>query len=61
MARWVRAEDKLELKRFVDGNRSVLAEDKDGDPVYLAQTAWYLARMEKDWPKIKFFATKERA
>ena len=61
MARWVRADDPLELKRLVDGNRSVLAEDKDGDPVYLAQSAWYLQRMEKDWPKIKFFATKERA
>ena len=60
-ARWATAEDKLELKRFVDGNRSVLAEDKDGDPVYLAQSTWYLQRMEKDWPKIKFLATKERA
>ena len=29
-ARWATAEDKLELKRFVDGNRSVLAEDKQG-------------------------------
>ena len=61
MARWVGADDKLELKRFVDANRSVLAEDKDGDPVYLAQSAWYLGRMEKDWPKLKFFATKERS
>ena len=61
LARWAKAEDKLELKRFVDANRSVLAEDKDGDPVYLGQSSWYLARMEKDWPRIKFFATKERA
>ena len=29
--------------------------------VYLAQSAWYLQRMEKDWPKIQFFATKERS
>ncbi len=61
MARWAFSDDKLELKRFIDGNRSVLAEDKDGEPIYLAQSAWYLGRMEKDWPKIKFFATKERA
>jgi len=61
LARWVKAEDKLELKRFVDANRSTLAEDKDGDPVYLAQSTWYLQRMQKDWPKLSFFATKERA
>ena len=61
MARWVRADDKVELKRFVDGNKSVLAEDKDGEPIYLAQSSWYLQRMQKDWPKVQFFATKERA
>ncbi|MGN6101649.1 MAG: peptide chain release factor 3 [Devosia sp.] len=61
MARWVRADDKAELKRFVDANRSVLAEDKDGEPIYLAQSSWYLQRMQKDWPKVSFFATKERA
>ena len=61
MARWVACEDKLELKRFTDANRSVLAEDKDADPVYLAQSSWYLQRMEKDWPKLKFLATKERS
>jgi peptide chain release factor 3 len=61
VARWVAADDKEELKRFVTANRSVLAEDKDGDPIYLAQSAWWLARMQQDWPKIKFFATRERA
>ena len=61
LARWAKADDKLELKRFVDANRMVLAEDKDGEPIYLAQSAWYLQRMQKDWPKIQFFATKERA
>jgi peptide chain release factor 3 len=37
-----------------------LAEDKDGDPVYLAQSAWWLARTQKDWPAIEFYSTKER-
>ena len=31
-----------------------------GDPVYLAQSAWWLARAQRDWPKIEFLATKER-
>jgi peptide chain release factor 3 len=60
MARWVGAEDRKELDRFLAANKVELAEDKDGDPVYLAQSAWWLQRTQKDWPKIQFFATKER-
>jgi peptide chain release factor 3 len=37
------------------------AEDKDGDPVYLAQSQWWLGRAERDWPQIRFLGTKERA
>ena len=36
------------------------AEDKDGDPVYLAQSAWWLGRAQRDNPKVEFLATKER-
>ena len=61
MARWVGAEDRKELDRFATANRLELAEDKDGDPVYLAQSAWWLQRTQRDWPKIQFFSTKERA
>ncbi len=61
MARWVVADDPAELKKFVTANNSVLAEDKDGAPVYLAQSSWYLGRMQQDWPKVRFLATKERA
>ena len=60
-ARWVAAEDRKELDRFVAANKLELAEDKDGDPVYLGQSVWWLQRTQKDWPKIEFFATKERA
>jgi peptide chain release factor 3 len=61
VARWAVSEDKVELKRFIDANRSTLAEDKDGAPIYLAQSDWYVQRAQRDWPKIQFFATKERA
>ncbi len=61
MARWVGAEDRKELDRFTAANKLELAEDKDGDPVYLAQSAWWLQRTQRDWPKIRFFSTKERA
>jgi len=61
MARWVRADDKKEFDRFLAANKLELAEDKDGDPVYLAQSGWWLERTQKDWPKITFISTKERA
>ncbi len=61
MARWVACEDKKELERFIAGNKMAMAEDRLGDPVFLAQSSWWLSRAQSDWPKIQFFATKERA
>jgi peptide chain release factor 3 len=60
MARWVGAADRKELDRFVSQMRMEMAEDKDGDPVYLAQSGWWLQRTQKDWPGIQFHSTKER-
>jgi peptide chain release factor 3 len=61
VARWIDCDDKEELKRFIAANRNVLAEDRDGNPIFLAQSAWWLGRTQQDWPKIKFYATRERA
>ena len=41
-------------------NKLEMAEDKYGDPVYLAQSQWWLGRAERDYPKITFHTTKER-
>ena len=60
-ARWIEADDPAELKRFVDAVGSTLADDRDGNPVFLARNAWDLDRMQQDWPKIRFLATRERA
>jgi peptide chain release factor 3 len=60
-ARWVSAEDPLELKRFTTDNRGVLAVDRAEAPVFLARSAWELQRLEKLWPSIRFSATRERA
>src|SRR5579862_5138068 len=58
-ARWVSG-DAAELKRFEDGNRSAIAEDHDGVPVFLARNDWDLERMTKDWPGLTFSATREQ-
>ena len=60
-ARWVGAESEAELKRFVLANRGALAEDRTGAPVYLARSAWELQRVQKEWTKIRFDVTRERA
>ena len=60
-ARWVGAESEAELKRFVAANRGALAEDRTGAPVYLARSAWELQRVQKEWTKIRFDVTRERA
>src|SRR5260221_189167 len=60
-ARWVEADDPLLLKKFVEGNRSVLAEDHDNAPVFLARNAWELRTKMKDWPVIRFRETREMA
>jgi len=60
MARWVRADERKALDDFIAAQKLEFAEDKDGDPVYLAQSAWWLGRAQRDNPKVEFLATKER-
>ena len=58
-ARWV-AGDHAKVKAFVDRNRSNVAEDHDGDTVFLARNAWHLEDTEKNNPDLKFIAIKEQ-
>ena len=58
-ARWVSADSHAELKKFCDENNTSIADDHEGDPVYLARNAWHLDRGQQDWPQIRFTATKD--
>ncbi len=60
LARWISSDDKKELERFISTNKLEMAEDKYGDPVYLAQSSWWLGRAQRDYPKLVFHTTKER-
>jgi peptide chain release factor 3 len=60
-ARWCDADEARELDRFVQTKKASLAEDRDGNPVYLARNGWDLGRVQEDFPKIRFTATRERA
>jgi len=59
-ARWVEGDDPLEVKRFVDANRSSVAEDHDGALVFLARNAWHLNRTQEDFPNLRFLKTREQ-
>ena len=58
-ARWVSSDDKVEMKKFQDANRLNLAEDHDGELVFLARNAWHLNKTQEDFPKIRFAKIKE--
>lgn len=59
-ARWVRCEDLKRKDAFLAAERHNLAEDGDGDTVYLARNSWELERVSKDWPEVLLAKTKER-
>lgn len=56
-ARWVSG-DSQKLKKFTDNNQSAIANDHDGDPVFLARNAWHLDDAREKNPDIEFRATK---
>jgi peptide chain release factor 3 len=57
-ARWITSADALKLKTFIDSHRSAVANDHDGDPVFMARNAWHLNDAQDKNPDIKFTATK---
>lgn len=59
-ARWIGCEDKNILKKFIDANQGSLAEDHDGETVFLARNAWHLNKASEDFPQIVFKKTREQ-
>jgi peptide chain release factor 3 len=59
ICRWVSAEDRLELDRFVNAYPSSMAKDLDGAPVFMASSAFNLRYEQERWPKITFADVKD--
>ncbi len=57
-ARWI-AGPKDKLEDFAKANKGHMAEDHDGDPVYMTRLQWDLDRVARDWPDLALTATKE--
>lgn len=60
IARWVTSDDPVVLKAFVDKNTVNMAEDIDGDPVFLAKSSWDIGYAQEKNPDLRFLTTKER-
>ena len=58
MARWVSG-DKLKLARFIETQRSAMADDVDGDPVFLATSNFMLRRTAEGNPDLTFRDIKD--
>ena len=58
-ARWIGGEAG-EVKTFADQNKGAMAKDRDGNPVFLAKSAWEVGYIADRYPAVKFAATRER-
>jgi peptide chain release factor 3 len=59
LARWIAAEDPKTFERFVDAHRSAIAEDLDGDLVFLARNAFNLEYTGRESPGMVFTDVKD--
>jgi len=57
-ARWVSG-PQAAVDAFVSSNKGHIAEDNDGDTVYLTRLQWDIDRIERDHPELTLSATKE--
>jgi peptide chain release factor 3 len=59
LARWVSSDDRAALQKFIAENRSGMADDVDGDPVYLATSAFMMRRASELAPTLAFRDIKD--
>ncbi len=58
-ARWVKGSEAA-LAAFAGFNLANLARDRDGDPVFMARSAWDVSYQQERNPELAFSAIKER-
>ena len=59
-ARWVSSTDKAELEKFYNTNQMNIADDYDGQKVFLARNAWHLGKIKEDFPHLELHKTREQ-
>jgi peptide chain release factor 3 len=59
LARWISSDDRKKLEAFVSANGSGVADDVDGDPVFLARNQFYLDYTRERSDGITFSSVKD--
>ena len=59
-ARWLGGAAK-DVEDFGSKHSTAMAADIDGQPVYLAKSAWDIGYVSERYPKVEFQRAKERA
>ena len=59
VCRWISADSRLEVERFIEAHRGDIARDLDGDPVFLAPHEFGLNYEAERWKAIRFTAVKD--
>ncbi len=59
LARWVSSTNRAELEKFIAANRTAMADDVDGDPVFLASSQFMMRRAAEHAPDIVFRDIKD--
>ncbi len=59
LARWISCDDRKKLDAFIAANNSGIADDVDGDPVFMAKNEFYLGYTRERAEGIEFSAVKD--
>ena len=59
ICRWISADSKTEVEKFITAHRGDIARDLDDDPVFLAQHEFGLNYEAERWKEIRFAAVKD--
>jgi peptide chain release factor 3 len=59
LARWISSDDRKKLEAFIAANGSGIADDVDGDPVFMAKNEFYLGYTRERAEGINFASVKD--
>jgi peptide chain release factor 3 len=59
VARWVAADDRTELEKFVNAHNEAMSADLDGAPVFMATSAFQMQYQADRWPQVRFSDVKD--
>jgi peptide chain release factor 3 len=59
LCRWIEADDRAELDRFIDAHLSAMAHDLDQAPVFMAPSPFSLQYEQDRWKAIRFSDVKD--